>query len=309
MDVSRVSRRVDRCWFVKLSALLMINLRLRLLWTGSVTLLNEQHLSIVSVEMATAHWLGLRPQYVVPGLTPLYGICAVAVGLGRDGGAWLARLAQSSWFAGLELNAADLRAVGATASGGTWDATATTDAFLPPQAPLITLAVDNPALVDNAAAINLVCKLGALGRVFVTMPREDGAADIARSLQAAGAFIVLGATDIPLDHLHHFPLRAAIRPRYGQLAGVDLADILTTCRHGKSATLLACQNLDAAAAIMARNSNNALIGYWHAKPAEWDLLQFDRCFGTEPRPHIYTTTERLDGVTGTVDLLMPNGTA
>lgn len=256
-------------------------------------------------DMAALHWLGLRPGHYVSGEPNLCGISTVATGLDEDGAAWLARLTGSAWFAGLGLRADDLLAGGAKSAAGTWD---TAGADLPPGAPLIALAIDNPALADDTAVTNAVHTLGLLGRVMVTMPISDAAADLASSLQKAGAFVVTGEPGIPLGHLHHFPLRMAINPSHGQLVGIDLADALAVCRPGETATLLCCASLAEAEAAITLEPANALIAHWHVAPADWDLRRFDRILGTEARPQVYTTADRLDGVTGTLDLLLPTGT-
>jgi hypothetical protein len=233
-------------------------------------------------------------------------VSAVAVGLNEGGAAWVSQLARSRWFAGLGLSANDLQAAEAGSAGGSWEL-ADTNPALPPLAPLITLAIDDPASVNVVEATSLVRTLGRLGRVLVTMPGSDHTTNLAESIRAMGAFVVRGGPETPLNHLHHFPLRAAIMARHGQLAGVDLADILSACRPGGAATLLTCSGLDEAAAILSRTPVNALIGHWHVPPADWDLYRFDQCFGAEPRPRVYTTTDRLDEESGTVDLLVPEG--
>ncbi len=190
--------------------------------------------------MSAIRWLGLRPHRYGSDETGVYGFSAVAVGLGEGGAAWLARLTGSAWLAGVGLQANDLLAGRANFAAGAWDMAG---GELPPHAPLIALAVDQPALVDDAAVTYAVSMLGVLGRVIVTMPGSNGAANLAGSLQKAGAFVVTGALGVLLDHLHHFPLRMAITSLHGQLVSTDLADTLEVCRPGETATVLCCPNL------------------------------------------------------------------
>ena len=139
---------------------------------------------------AKAHWLGLRPHYSASDRAVCrYGLSAVAVGLDEGGAAWLARLARLRWFAGLDLDVNDLQAAKAGSAGGSWEL-ADTNPALPPQAPFITLAIDDPASVNVVEATSLVRTLGRLGRVLVTMPGGDHATDLAESLRAMGAFVV-----------------------------------------------------------------------------------------------------------------------
>ncbi len=73
-------------------------------------------------------WLSTRSEYWPPHVSehwpppdfrPLPGVACLQFGIGADGAGWLARLARSSWFAGLEPRAEDL-AVSGGVSCGRW---------------------------------------------------------------------------------------------------------------------------------------------------------------------------------------------
>ncbi len=229
---------------------------------------------------ASVAWLSARPEYwpSLPGNgAPTWGVACLMFGIGVDGTGWLARLARSDWFAGLEPRAEDLAVAGGVArggwaSGGSGDAghlAAAAEAFFAsaplPSAWYATVAVPGGAgSAEQSTALGLVGALARrrdpLGRritVVVTVEATPGAArDTAfmRRLLDRGAFVVRGGADPGAaggDHLHHFPLRAVVIPRQGRLVCVDLADYLLTWRPGRAADLhVLSSDLDAAEQAM-----------------------------------------------------------
>ena len=214
---------------------------------------------------ASVAWLSARPEYWPPpgNGAPVRGVACLLFGVGVEGAGWLARLARSDWFAGLDPRAEDLAVAGGVARGG-WAGGASGDeghlataaeAFFA-SAPLPSAWYDSVAIpggtgaAERSAALGLVSALARrrdpLGRritVVVTVEavpgsEQDGA--FVRRLLDRGAFVVRGGADPGVtggDHLHHFPLRAVVIPRRGRLVCVDLADYLHTWRPGRIADL------------------------------------------------------------------------
>lgn len=172
--------------------------------------------------------------------------------------------------------------------------------------PLITLAIDDPGVVDVGMTAALVRTLMQRGRVIVTMPAGDAGRRLKSLLRTAGAFVVTAAPDVPLDHLHHFPLRPAIMRPHHRLVCIDPADVLIVCGPGEAGTLQNCPSLAAAAVFKAERADTALAALWLADPPEWNLRKLARRLMHEPEPQIVTTADRLYGNDGSVDLLMPD---
>ncbi len=149
-------------------------------------------------------------------------------------------------------------------------------------------------------------------------------ASFVRRLLDCGAFVVRADPDAPSvsgDHLHHFPLRAAVIPRQGQLICVDLADYLHTWRPGRIAHLhvvpFACDYAELAMCGLPLSkvggSARALNIGFHLDPCAQGkpLIEIDRfstrCRELFLRPEgntVFTNTDRLDGKVGSADLLL-----
>lgn len=300
---------------------------------------------------ASVAWLSARLEYwpPLPGDgVPTWSVACLLFGIGARGVDWLARLARSDWFAGLEPRAEDLVVAGGVARGD-WASEASGDeghlaaaaetffASAPlPSAWYATVAVPcgaEPA--EQSAAFGLVGALkkrrDPLGRpitVVVTVEAGPGAARDAaftRRLLDHGAFVVRGGADPGAaggDHLHHFPLRAVVIPRRGRLVCVDLADYLLTWRPGRAADLhVLSSNLDAAEQTLralplcgqGNEGVRALNLGFHLDPdgPGPSLPEIDRfasgCCELALPPNgdaVFTDTHRLDGRTGSVDLLV-----
>ncbi len=302
---------------------------------------------------ANVTWLSARPEYwpLPPGKgAPVWGVACLLFGIGEGGARWLARLARSDWFAGLEPRAEDLAVAGGVARGG-WAGGASGDeshlaaaaeAFFAsaplPSAWYATVAVPCGAgSAEQSAALGLVGALtkrrDPLGRritVLVTVEAvpgsgRDGA--FVRRLLDRGAFVVRGGTDPGAaggDHLHHFPLRAVVIPRRGRLVCVDLADYLLTWRAGRVADLhVLPSDLDAAEQaqralpVPGRRSGGVRALNLGFQPAPGqNLSEIDRfasrCCELLLAPDgdaVFTDTDRLDGRTGSVDLLVVHAAA
>ncbi len=298
--------------------------------------------SIAWLSTRSEHW-PLPPRHG----EPLLGVSYLQFGVGAGGVEWLACLARSSWFAGLEAQTEDL-AVSGGVFGGRWAvpdgsadkkaARATAEAFLMsealPAAWLAMVAVPGGIGQEGqAAALGLVGALRARrdpgGRalgVVVTVDAVRSAATDAfvGSLLDKGAFVVCPAAredvGVTSDHLHHLPLRTLTSPRQGQLVGVDFADYRQVWQPGRVSDLhvvpFAGGNAATAlqgASLPDKGSVRALtIGF----PLDLDapdlrLMDVDRfataCCERLLAPDgdvVFTTMDRLDGVTGSVDLLV-----
>lgn len=202
-----------------------------------------------------------------------------------------------------------------------------------PNAPLVTIAVLQGAKTDDlAVALGLVSALrkrrdarGCRTAVIVTV--EAGmlpdANRFVHGLLDRGAFVVQAGLGASGDHLHHFPLRATITPRKGRLVCVDLADHLACWRPGSAADLhVIPSGFDEAARVLSQlpvpvdagvSGTRALNLHLHPdRDARRDLLvEIDRlathCRGLFLAPDgemVFTTADRMDGVTGSADLLV-----
>jgi len=296
-------------------------------------------------------WLAARPEYwpSPPDRGELRGVGCLLFGVGRDGVGWLERLASSEWFLGLEPHVDDLAAAGGHASGG-WampvgrvsgeegHVITAAEAFFRcaplPSAWYAAVAIPRCAAPEEwSATIGLVGALreknDPLGRKLAVMVTIDADADLisapfVRRLLDRGAFIVCADPDEPSasgDHLHHFPLRAGVIPRQGQLICVDLADYLHTWQPGRTAHLHVVPFAwdDAELALgwlpLAKVGGSACalnIGFHldacaQGKPlAEIDSFS-TRCRELFLRPEgdtVFTNTDRLDGKVGSADLLL-----
>lgn len=216
--------------------------------------------------MADVAWLSSRPEHW-PSLSggqardALCGVACLLFGVGPKGAGWLARLARSGWFAGLEPRAEDL-ANSSDAPTGSWAmpvgddsgrVAAEAESFFAsaplPSAWLAAVAVPCGAgLAERSATLGLVRALRArrdpLGRRLGVVVTVEAGPSVAIDafvwwLLDTGAFVVRGdaGTEAARDHLHHVPLRAATNPRRGRLICVDLADYLYTWRPGRVADL------------------------------------------------------------------------
>ncbi|MGI4953311.1 MAG: hypothetical protein ACRYGM_16025 [Janthinobacterium lividum] len=300
-------------------------------------------------------WLSTRSEYwPLPPRhrEPLLGIAYLQFGVGAGGVEWLARLACSSWFAGLEAQTDDLAVSGGVSEGrwavpnGSADRKAsrvTPEAFFMPEAlPAAWFAMVavpcGTGQAGQAAALGLVGALRARrdpgGRalgVVVTVDAVRSAATDAfvGSLLDKGAFVVRPAArtgvGVTSDHLHHLPLRTLTNPRQGQLVGVDFADYRQVWRPGRVADLhvVPFAGGDAAAALRGMSlpeegSVRALTIGFHLNLNAPDLrlVDVDR-FATACRERllapdgevVFTTMDRLDGVTELVDLLVIHDSA
>ena len=274
------------------------------------------------------------------------GVAGLLFGIGAAGAGWLARLARSGWFAGLEPRAEDLAVAGGVARGG-WASGASGDegghlaaaaeAFFV-SAPLPNAwyaAVAVPCRIgpaEQSAALGLVGALAKrrdlLGRriaVVVTVEAVPGSEQVGafvRQLLDRGAFVVRGGASPGAaggDHLHHFPLRAVVIPRRGRLVCVDLADYLLTWRPGRVADLhVLLADWDAAGQALRtlplpgrRSDGVRALNLGFQPDAGQSLSEIDRfaswCCERLLAPGgdaVFTDTDRLDGRTGLVDLLV-----
>ncbi len=230
------------------------------------------------------------------------------------------------------------------ASGDAGNISATIQAFAA-SAPLpcawyATVAVPRGAgPAEQSIALGLVGALterhDPLGRrmtVVVTVEVRPGFVrdgTFVRRLLDRGAFVVRGGVDPGVaggNHLHHFPLRAVIMPRQGRLICVDLADYLCTWRPGRAADLhVLPSDFDAAGPALrtllllrlgSAGARALNLGFHLDPDAPGKLLpEIDRfaaqCCELLLVPDgeaVFTDTERLDGDTGSVDLLVIHAT-
>ena len=221
---------------------------------------------------ASISWISVRSEYwpvvdqseVPPGwnaFAPVLGVACLVFGVGVSGSEWVARLAHSGWFAGLEPQPEDLTAADGEPAG-CWclpdsyaetghDVAGAALAFFEhgsiPNVPLATVAIMPDAKQgDHAAALGLVaalrerrCRRGCRTAVVVTVEGNASPALLAlvRGLRDLGAFVVRPGMAAGGDHLHHLPLRAPMTPRGGRLVCVDLADHLACWPPGGVAAL------------------------------------------------------------------------
>lgn len=202
-----------------------------------------------------------------------------------------------------------------------------------PNAPLATIAVPQGAKTgDLAVALGLVSALrkrrdarGCRTAVIVTVEAgtPPDADKFVHGLLDRGAFVVQAGLGASGDHLHHFPLRATITPRKGRLVCVDLADHLACWRPGNAADLhVIPSSFDEAARVLSRlpvpadagvSGTRALnLHLHHDRDACRGLLvKIDRLathcrrlFLAPDGEMVFTTADRMDGVTGSADLLV-----
>jgi hypothetical protein len=296
-------------------------------------------------------WLAAKPEYwpPPPDREELAGVGCLLFGVGREGVGWLDRLASSGWFSGLEPRVDDLAAAGGVARGGWAMPTGgvsgeeghvimAAEAFFRsaplPSAWYAAVAIPRGAGPEEwSATLGLVGALrersDPLGRKLTVIATVDATPDpvsapFVRRLLDHGAFVVCADSDAPSasgDHLHHFPLRAAVIPRRGQLICVDLADYLHTWRPGRIAHLhvvpFAWDDAELAMGGLplpkVGGSARALNIGFHLDPCAQGkpLAQIDR-FSTRCRElflppegdTVFTNTDRLDGKVGSADLLV-----
>ncbi len=202
-----------------------------------------------------------------------------------------------------------------------------------PNVPLATIAVPQGAGTgDLAVALGLVSALrkrrdarGCRTAVIVTVEARmsPDASELVRELLDRGAFVARAGLGALGDHLHHFPLRATIVPRRGRLVCVDLADHLACWRSGSAADLhVIPSGFDDAARVLSRlpaagdagvSGTRALNLHLHLDLNTRSnlILEIDRlathCRGLFLGPDgdmVFTTADRMDGVTGSADLLV-----
>ncbi len=202
-----------------------------------------------------------------------------------------------------------------------------------PNAPLATIAVPQGAGTrDLAVALGLVSALqkrrdARRCRTAVIVTVEAGispdASGFVRGLLDRGAFVVRAGLGASGDHLHHFPLRATILPRRGRLVCVDLADHLACWRPGSAADLhVIPSGFDDAARVLSRLPVPGDAGVSEARALNLHLhpdldargtliVEIDRLathcrelFLRSDGNMVFTTADRMDGVTGSADLLV-----
>lgn len=301
-------------------------------------------------DVAGIAWLSSRPEYLPPlsgweARDALCGVACLLLGVGAEGAGRLARLARSGWFAGLEPRAEDLAASGGAPTGSwampvaddSWRVAAEAERFFAsaslPSAWLATVAASREAgPAERSATLGLVRALRARrdprGRQLSVVVTVEAAPSLAADafvwqLLDASAFVVRGdaGTEAAGGHLHHFPLRATMKPRSGRLICVDLADYLYTWRPGRVSDLhvLPFARGDAELALrglpfLTRDGGvRALnLGFHLGSSAPAGILaEIDRfatrCCELLLAPDgdaVFTDTDRMDGADGSVDLLV-----
>ncbi len=269
----------------------------------------------------------------------MLGVVCLMFAVGPGASAWSERLGQSDWYAAMRPRPADLVQQGPT--HGSWSVVdqAPNGTGLPagadevvslfPEVRLVTVALlDRATPADLDAALHLVRTLGSRvgdeGR-RLRMAVTVGAAEAERTaavplFQQLGATVIQGTEGMEADHLHHFPVRATLRPPSGRLVCVDLADCLMCWPPGRAGILhMIPLNMDRAAlalrgiTVPGRLITATLIMHVPDDGPDSSLLAVDslaRLCGTvlfgsfDDAPMLFTTGERLDGVTRTADLLL-----
>jgi len=317
---------------------------------AGATCLTSVALGITWIAARSEYWPSVGRNPVLSGLNnpdPLFSVTCLAFGIGAAGADWIARLGRSAWFAGLEPSKEDL-AISGGVSAGRWTApvrstgskgriAAEVEAFVArarfPNAPLVTIAVPQDAGTgDLAVALGLVsalrqrrdarrCRTAVI--VTIEAERTADASAFVRGVLDRGAFVVRARLGASGDHLHHFPLRAAILPRRGRLVCVDLSDHLVCWRPGSAADLhVIPSGFDDAARVLSRLPMPGDAGVrrvsalnLHLHPdldARSNLIvEIDR-LATQCRElllgpdgdMVFTTADRMDGITGSADLLV-----
>ena len=285
---------------------------------------------------ATTSWLAMRPEPWFPCRAgpavearldrpaPPLGVAILMFVVGPGAQDWSERLARSSWYSAIRPRPADLAGRGparGTLPSPNWSRF--------PEARLATLALmDGASAADVDAAFGLVQALGKgvkdeghRLRVVVTM----GAAEpsTAADLRHLGATVIRGTAGMDPDHLHHFPVRAALRPPSGRLVCVDLADCLMCWPPGRIGDLhLIPFNAGSAKhalcgiTVPQGLTTATVIAQGPHEGSDSDLSALDLLagvcgeflFGTNGvAPMLFTNGDRLDGATGTADLLLIHG--
>lgn len=275
---------------------------------------DERHL--IPPSEARIGWLSVRPGYwaLLQGEDDLHGIMCLQFGVGSAGLGWLTRLADSEWFRGLEPRPEDL-----SEAGGPPGSTFFDGASLPTVWYAAVAIPDEAEPGERAAAVRLVAALreraDPLGRKLPVVATFGASGDpaLARSLLGVGAFVIRAAAGSS-DHLHHFPLRAAVAPREGQLIGVDLDDILQTWQPGSMGDLHDVPTVEPAAGCLPRSHRCSAIsiGFHLDAGAPGNALVVMNDFAMRCRERylpdggtaVFTNTNRLDGRSGSADLLL-----
>jgi hypothetical protein len=135
---------------------------------------------------------------------------------------------------------------------------------------------------------------------------------LVRRLRERGAFVVYNSDrTADSDHLHHFPLRATVRPRQGRLICVDLADYLHTWRPGRDGDLHVLPfGLDSCESVGRGCALNILFHFDPSAPGptldEVDhyASRYRELILESDGDVVFTTADRLDGRAGSLDLLV-----
>lgn len=291
------------------------------------------------VDTVEITWMGARPldwalrdaRWHLP-----FGVTGILfeVGVGRSG--WLTRLAGSDWFSGLAPHAEDL-AIGEEPSGR-W--------IMPPRSGeagvASFLASSHAPQAQWWAAVAVTPETGAahrsavLGLVRALRQRRSQSGDplpvvvtmegpslhdepFVSQLLERGAFVIRAGRGVGGDHLHHFPLRAFAAD--ARLVCIDLFDILSLWRPGRTATLHLIP-MHPEKAVQAMEDipvhpvgAQAVDVRFHFR-SDWADVQLEKICGLAERcalrfvrddgDFIYTNDRRLDGASGSADLLIIN---
>ena len=270
---------------------------------------------------------------------PMLGVMCLMFAVGPGTSNWSERLGQSDWYAAMRPRPADLGQQGPSQgccpigdlslNGTGLPSGADEVASLFPEIRLVTVALlDRATPAELDAAFHLVRALGSRRvdgnrrlRVVVTVDGAEAKRTTAVPLfKQLGATVIRGAEGMDADHLHHFPVRAMLRPPSGRLVCVDLADCLMCWPPGRAGVLhLIPFNVDRAARALCdipmrgRLITVTLIAHFPEHGPDSTLVAMDglaRLCGTvlfgsfDEAPMLFTTGDRLDGVTGTADLLL-----
>jgi len=293
--------------------------------------------SVGRVDAVEISWIGVRPvEWALHDAFSHLPFCVVAilfeVGVGRSG--WLTGLAASDWYSGLAPRPEDL-ATGEEPSGR-WSmpsgageagvAALLSSSHVPDAQWWAGIAVTpETGAAQRPAVLGLVSALrqrrstaGDPLPVVVTLegPSLDDEPFVSQLLER-GAFVIRAGRDVGGDHLHHFPLRAfAADPR---LVCIDLFDTLSLWRPGRPATLhLLPLNFEKAVQAMEDIpvppvGAQAVDVRFHFRPDWADVQLEENCeladycasrFVRDDGHYQYTNDRRLDGVSGSVDLLI-----
>ena len=266
------------------------------------------------------------------------GIACIAFAIGTGGAGWFDRLTASQWFPGLEPQLGDIAQDGCAVTGHLLleddylhDAIGISAMFKRapwPVAPVAAIAVPQGSRPsDQLATLSLVSELrtrrdghGCRMAVVVTVASTEGDDAFELELLKRGAFVLRAGSGTGDDHLHHFPLRASVDVRNGRFVCVDLADFLACWRPGNSAKLhllsLTPDYGHSAVELLPR-SDDATFAlnidiHWDPHAVDNQLVELDR-LGTHCYEHflagedcyfLLTTSDRLHGETGTVDVVV-----